>query len=272
MGKDGFLQRGVGSLLGAGALAFAAAVASGAEPVADKEKVLEKARASYYSLQKAGLTRLTCTITPNWEMMLRDIRKNDPKEAARRLKIYQKIRFEITAPIDGDASVTHSYSGDEDPELTANLDSVYGGIEEGVSGFYSTWSGFVVTPFLPDPTEDYVLEQDHGDYRISSHDGGMDISAILGKDMAIKKARVITKEVDSTVLPTFKKVDGLYLLSGFDATYQSGAEKPVALHVLVDYQVVAGIQVPRKVNMTAGRRDQPFEVEVTFSDCRVAKN
>ncbi len=260
-------------MAGACALVFAAHAASGAEPVADQEKVLEKARASYYSLKKVGLARLTCAITPNWEVMLREMRKNQPKEAERRLKIYRGIRFEITAPVDGDPSVTHHYSGEAHPELAANLDSVYGSIEEGVSGFYATWAGFVVAPFLPDPTEDYVLEQAEGDYRVSSHDGGVDVSAILGRDMAIKKARVITSEIDTTILPAFRKVDGLYLLSSYEATYTKDGEEPIQLRVLVDYQVVDGIQVPRKVNMRAARsQDAPFEVEVTFNDCRVTKN
>lgn len=275
MGNIGHASKGswLKVIAGACVLALAATAAGGAE-VADKEKVLEKARASYYSLHKVGLAEFKCSITPNWEMMLSGMRKTDPKEAERRLKIFQDIHFDLTAHIGvGNITVTHSYGGEEHPELADNFDKIYHGTEQAMSGFYSTWSGFVVTPFLPDPTDHYALEKDHADYRISTHEGGVDVVAIMGRDMMIKHVRVTTKDFDSTILPKFRKVEGGYLLSGYDATYQSGTEDAKGkLHVVVDYQVVDGIQLPRKLSIKAINSDAPFEMEVTFSGCQVTRN
>lgn len=272
MGNIGLAKRGAVFFLGMCAWAAAAPGVLAADSKAANEKVLQQARASYYSLQREGLAQFKCGVVSNWEKMLAGMRKTNPEEADRRAKIFSGIRFEFTQPIGGETKVSHSYTGEEHPEMASNFNQIFQGTEQTIAGFFSTWSGFVVTPFLPDASDNYKLVKDHGQYRVTSEEGEVKVLALMDQNLEIKKVRVTTKAFDSTILTQFSKVQGGYLLTGYDATYASPSQGVKGgVKVGIDYQVVDGFQIPKVLHINGASGGSPFLMELSFVDCQVTR-
>ncbi len=249
----------------------AAKVAAG-EPVAEREKVLVKARASYYSLHQAGLGGFKCSLVPNWERMLHDLFKTAPEGADETLKELKKIRFELSVSGSGIPAITHHVEGELDPELEKSLGDMYGGMEQMVDGFFATWRGFTIRPLLPGPAVEYRLEKTGHEYRISYREDDAEVVTVLGEDLAIKSLHVTSREIDTTLRPVFGKTAGGFLLSGYGAEYQN-LQPPSrgVLTVKIDNRMVDGFQLPAKVFVTGEDDGTPFAIEIAFTDCHATR-
>ncbi len=281
MNDSGFSLRLLSGLLLA-ALAAPAALAAGAasapvasgaaEQVPDKEKVLVKARASYYSLHKEGLGGYKCSLVPNWEKMLHDAFKTMPEGAEQKLRELHKIHFELSVSGSGVPSIQHHVEGELDPEVAENLGEMYTGMEQMVGGFFATWRGFMMQPLLPEPVIEYRLEKTQYQYRISYKEEGADVVTLLGEDLAIRSLHVTSKEFDSTVRPQFTKTAGGFVLASYDAVYQNLSPPSLGvLHVKIDNRLVDGFQLPVKIFVSGEDDGTQFAIEVSFTDCHATR-
>lgn len=274
----------IGGLAGAlcWALAFALpaqAADKAAEKAADKAPaklqqvaLLEKARAGYYSLQREGLAEFTCSLAPDWGKMLAGVRESDPAEAERRLKIFQQIHFQVKALIVGMIDVKHSYSGEEHPELADNMQHIYHGIEQMVTGFFDTWKGFVMVPFLPETSADFNIQKKGAQYRLTYSEGDVAVVTQLDPNLMITSTRITSSEFDSTIKPQFTRVDGGLLLSGYDGTYVGGSPATKAvIRVRIDSQVVDGFQLPGKIAVSGSDDGSAFAIDLFFTDCHATR-
>lgn len=261
-----------GALCWAFALAMPAQAAEKAPSKLQQVALLEKARASYYSLQKEGLSDFTCSLAPDWSKMLEGVRESNPEEAERRLKIFQQIHFQVKALILGMVDVKHSYSGEEHPELADNFQHIYHGIEQMVSGFFDTWKGFVMVPFLPETSVDFNIQKKGAQYRLTYSEGDTAVVTLLDPNLVITSTHITSSEFDSTIKPQFTKVDGGLLLSGYDGTYvgRSPASKAV-IRVRIDSQVVDGFQLPHKVAVSGSDDGSKFAIDLYFTDCHATR-
>ncbi len=282
MNRGGFSWRLVSGLVAVALMAPAAlaaeaasapAATAAAAQLSDNEKVLVKARAAYYSLKQEGLAEFTCRLVPNWDKLLVDVRKINAKEADRRLAIFGKIHFEARVAADGKVSVTHRYEGQEPADLAENFRHIYHGVEQTASGFFDSWKGYVLTPYLPQAGAAYTLEQDASQYRVTYKEGGADILILLDPELTIQSARVVEKDFDITFYPQFRKVKGGLLLTGYDTRYE-GTSPPTKGegHILIEYQKVGGFQIPSKLNLTGVDNGARFAVEISFTECRATRH
>lgn len=291
MNTSGFSWRGIPGMvvvcaLACAAPAFAADPAVGQAPgkgsvkaasqtsgkALNKAEILEKARAGYYSLHREGLSEFTCGLVPDWEMMLAEVRKTNPEEAERRLKIFRQIHFELTALSLGIINIKHSYSGEEHPELAENFNHIYHGIEQMTSGFFDTWKGFVMVPFLPEASADFNIEKKGTQYRLSYREGDTEVLTRLDQNLVIKSTHIVNSEFDSTIEPQFTRVDGGLLLSGYDGIYVGGEPSTKAvIHVRIDNQLVDGFQLPGRIAVSGSDDGTEFAVEVSFVDCHATR-
>ncbi len=297
MSDSGFLRRMMIGLLGLGAAALLAqgawaaeasapaaasapavaatsapAAAPAAVPLSDNDRLLEKARAAYYSLQKEGFGEFTCRLVPNWEKLLVDVRKINAKEADRRVKVFGKIRFTARVKADGGVSITHSYEGQEPADLAENFRHVYHGVEQMATGFFDSWKGYALTPYLPEAGTAYTLEREPSQYRLSYKEGETGIIILLDRELAIRSTRVVDQDFDITFHPHFRKTKGGLLLTGFDTSY-AGTSPPTKGegHVLIEYQKVDGFQLPKKLNLSGVDDGARFDVEMFFTECHASR-
>ena len=259
-------------LVGGCALAWFFPQAAGSQQSGNME-ILKKARQSYYSLKSEGMGQLQCNISPNWAALLAEQRKTDPVAFDKATGKLKQISFSVTFGADGSTKVLHTEIPADNDRMAKGLSQIYGGMEQMISGFFQTWSAFVLTPALPEPGSNFQLEDAGPEYRLSYKDGPTDVLTTMGKDFAISMLKVAAKDFDSTLRPRFAKTAKGFLLIGYQAEYQGkGGSDKTELQVTLDYQVADGLQVPHKLNLKGVYNGSPFQVEVTFVGCHATRH
>lgn len=243
-----------------------------AQVVANKQAVLSQARQSYYNLRSEGLTSFACSVTPNWELLLQEQRKSDPDAADAAIKVLDQLHFTATLGPDDQVKLTHNDLAGQSQQMMDALKQIYGGMEQMTSGFFDTWKLFMLNHPFPEVSSEYRLEAVGSQYRLSYRENLADVVTSMGRDFAIFNLKVTTAEFDSAIQPRFTSSPKGFLLTAYDATYQSQKpEEATQLKVLMAYQEVSGVQLLQKLNLSGSYGAAPFAVELTFSDCQVTK-
>ncbi|MBZ5524054.1 MAG: hypothetical protein LAP21_17600 [Acidobacteriia bacterium] len=233
--------------------------------------VLEKARASYYSLKNEGMAGFQCDMTPNWAALLEEQRKTNPEGIDAAIVRLKQLHFSVTVGADGAAKVTHNEITADNEKMAEGLKQIYSGMEQMTTGFFQTWSVFVVSPPLPELATPFELENG-ADYSLSYKDGATDVVTLMGRDFAVKALQVTAQEFVSILKPRFSKTPKGYLMTAYDADYEgAGGKDKTELQVAIDYQPVEGLQVPKTLNLKGSYNGSPFQVEVAFSGCTATK-
>ena len=134
------------------------AFCSGARALDNNQSTLTQARQSYYNLRSEGLASFQCSTTPNWELLLQEQRKQNPKAADAAIKVLQQLHFAVSLVADGSVKLTHNELAGQSKEMNAALKQIYGGMEQMTSGFFDTWKLFMVNRPFPEVSSKYTLE------------------------------------------------------------------------------------------------------------------
>jgi hypothetical protein len=244
-----------------------------ATPTPTKQQLLTQATQSYYNLRAQGLTGFQCTISPDWEGVLKDERKQDPAAADTAMKLLNQLHFIATVGADSKMIVTHNDLAGQDQQMMNALQQIYTGMTQLTTGFFDTWSLFMLNHPFPDAGSDYKLESIPGDsYRVSYKEGDADVATTMDHDFAISELKVTTTEFTSSIYPQFTKTPKGYVLSGYGSHYQTkNAAETTKLKVQVDYQDVEGLTLMQKLNVSGTYGINDFGIEVAFSACQLTK-
>ncbi|HXZ27419.1 MAG TPA: hypothetical protein VEG08_05395 [Terriglobales bacterium] len=239
----------------------------------DKRQVLQQARGSYYSLNAHGFSDFQCTTTPDWEALLQDLRKSDPARADRTVALLKQIQFTVKFDTAGSTKVTHTSVPAENDEMAKGLNQIYGGAEQAISGFFDTWSPFMLTSPFPAVDSEYQLDDQGGEWSLSYKEGTSDVVTTMGKDLVIHELRIISPEFRSSIRPQFLTSREGLLLAGYQADYQGKTpEDATALTVKIDYQEVNGLPLPRTLDVSGSQAGSPFRVSFSFSGCQANRH
>ena len=104
---------------------------------ADKDVVIRQARAAYYSLNGEGMQQFQCSMTPNWEALLADMRKTDSAAVDRAVQKLKELRFSAVVPSQGTAKVTHNEISADNKQMADGLTQIYNGMEQMIVGFFN---------------------------------------------------------------------------------------------------------------------------------------
>jgi len=239
--------------------------------LANKKQILTRAHSSYYSLRGLGLNEFQASIQPNWELTLKKELQSNPEGAQNGLKMLRGLHFSMTLDPQGEVKVQHS--SDAPPpndEAAAGFQQIYSGMDQAVSGFFASWSLFMLTSPFPAVESEYRLEEVAGQYRLSYKDGSADVVTTMNKDLTITEIVVNSPQFKSTISPQFTKSPKGLMLSSYSGDYQpaSGAGK-VHLKILIDYQEVSGYQLPRKLDLDSTYDGTPTQMQLAFSNYSV---
>jgi hypothetical protein len=238
----------------------------------DKKEIIQKAHDAYYSLKANGLVEFQCNMSPNWAALLQDTRKTDPAGADRAIQTLSQLVFTVSLGTSGSAKVTHTTVTPANAEMAKGLDQIYGGMEQMVSGFFDTWSPFMVTSPLPEADSNYQLEEQPSQWNLSYKEGSAEVATTMGKDLAIRALKVTSADFNSTLQPQFTRSPKGFLLTGYQAEYYGkSASETTKLNVRIGYQEVNGLQLPQKLSLDGSYGGSPFQIDVTFSGCRATK-
>jgi hypothetical protein len=244
-----------------------------AQAAPDQRSLLSQARQSYYALHNEGLTAFQCSIKPDWNAVLADQHKKDPAAANQAIATLNQLLFTVSVSGDGKVKVAHNDLSGQSPQMMAALAQIYGGMEQMTSGFFDTWTMFVLSPPFPGLASEYRLEAVGPQYRLSYREQpAADVVTTMDRDFAISDLSVTTPEFFSTIQPSFTKTRKGLLLSGYEAHYQSKkAEETTNLKVRIGYQEVERVQMLSTLDLSGTYGGASFAVQLTFSDCQVTK-
>jgi hypothetical protein len=213
-----------------------------------------------------------CDITPDWNLLLQEQRKQNPAGADTAIGILNQLHFTVNLAADDSVKLSHNELTGQSDAMMKALSQIYGGMEQMTSGFFDTWKLFMLNAPFPTVDSDYQVEDLGKRYRLTYKESGADVTTSMGHDYSITNLQVTTKDYDSAIQPTFSNSGSGYVLTGYDATYtsQNAAEKTV-LTVNLEYQQVQGLQVPKTLNLSGTYGGTPFAVKLTFSNYQVTK-
>lgn len=234
----------------------------------DQRDVLAQARQAYYSLKSERMAQCRCRIRPDWSVLLSELGKSNPVAMNNAVQRLNAIHFTVWVGPDGNARIEHDEAPANNERETEALNQIYSGMEQMISGFFMTWSAYMISPALPEADAEYQLEQTASGYRITYKEGPADITTEMGDDFSIDRQEIVTPAFTSTLNPHFRRTSKGYILGGYEGTYRSGqASETTELQVTIGYQEVNGLQWPQLLKLKGTYGGNPFQVEVTFADC-----
>jgi hypothetical protein len=255
-------------------LACGLAAAQSTVPAADSKKVVEKARQAYYNLRTAGLDEFRATIKPNWSLVLKDQLKADPEKGEAAVKLLNGLHFSMLLDKDGKVTVTHHT--DTEPaneQQRQGFDQIYSGMDQTITGFFTTWSVFMLSPPLPAADIEYELEDLGTQYRISYKDGESDVVTTMGKDMIITEVKESSKDYISFVRPELTRTAKGFVLSGYTADYKpTSGHGVVKLDLKIQNQAFSGLQLPANLVLDSVLDGEPTHMELAFSEHQVTSH
>ena len=237
----------------------------------DSAQIVEQARRAYYSLRAVGLDEFQSTVKPNWEIVLKDQLKTSPEKAQAALKLLNGLHFSML--LDKDGKVTMSHHADVEPQneqQRQGFDQIYSGMDQAISGFFATWSLFMLNTPFPSAETEYQLEDLGSQYRLSYKEGSSDVVTLMSKDLIISEVKVTSPEFISSVRPQFARTAKGLVLSGYAADYQpTSGSGVVKLDVKLEHQPVSGLELPVNLIVDSVLDGAPTHIELAFSDRHV---
>lgn len=248
-----------------------AAAAQSQTPVPDRKKVIEEARRAYYGLRVAGLDEFRATVKPNWELVLQDQVKTDPASAQAALRLLNGLHFSMLLDRSDKVTVTHhADTAPANEQQRKGFDDIYSGMDQAISGFFTTWSLFMLNSPFPSADSDYRLDDLGTQYRLSYKDGSSDVVTMMGKNLIITDIKVNSAEFISSVRPQFVRTAKGFVLTGYDADYKpTSGPGVVKLTLKIDHQPVSGLQLPFGLVLDSVMDGAPTHMELAFSEYEV---
>ena len=247
---------------------------AGAAKDAAQKQVIKKGREAYYSLRARGLDEFQSTVQPDWEKVLKAQGVTDSEQIEGGLKLLNSIHFTMVLDKNGHVTVTHS-TDTEPPNEKARqgFEDIYSGMNQAVSGFFATWSMFMLNPPFPQVNDSYQLDDLGSQYRLTYNDGEADVATLMDKTFIITEIKVTSPKFVSIIKPNMTKTGQGLVMSAYTADYTpTSGPGVVHLNVRIDHAAVDGMQLPVSMILDSTLDGAPTHMELAFSDFRVKKH
>lgn len=237
--------------------------------VTEAKDILQKAQKAYDSLSGDGLNQLQCQVIPDVDSMFKDIKTDDG--GLQLLPLLKQVKFRVVIGSAGTSTVSHDSAVAPPTEyVAARLRQAIAGIEQMVTGFLQTWTGFAIKPALLTPDDTTRVERVGNKYRISTTSGTTEVIVTMSADSVIQELKVKSPQFDGTVRPSFTATKHGLVLSGYESSYK--AEQAAGdLTMTLTTQELDGLPIPKTVLLKAVTVAQTITVPLTFSDCQATK-
>jgi len=244
-------------------------------PVAspDPKAVLAKARAAYYNLSSRGYKQYRFQARPDWATMLGDQAKSNPAGYDAAMALFSKLRFDVLVDANGNAKISHNDVDAPNEQTRAGLTQVYSGMDQMLTGFFQTWTPFMIeTPFSNVGT-DLSIEAVGAKYRVRWVESGTTkVDILADQAFAVTEMKVTTPAFDSVIRPVFDRGPGGLVLASYEAEYREKAPAPpIRIVVLIKNQPVQGLLVPSNLDLTAWVGDNKTHILMAFTEASLDK-
>lgn len=237
----------------------------------DKAEIIRAAQRAYYNLPREGVSEFTCSVIPDWAAMLKQELKSDVRPDNPALNLLNGIHFWVTVTETGKIRLSHQVDTNPSPPQLDDFQKAISGTEEAIDGFWKSATVFLLTTAFPSADSSYELSEQQGNYLLSYRQGSYDILTTFAKDYSITEIKVTSTTLTSSLKPKFTRIDGGFLLSGYEADYE--VNHAGALHVAteIQYQEIEGLRLPSDLIVRTAAGGTSHEVLHHLTDCQVKR-
>jgi hypothetical protein len=247
-----------------------AAICAPVAACADKSEVIRKVNGAYYSLNRNGFIEFSCQVLPDWDATYKDL-KMDAVGRDQLIPAAKQTHFSVAVGPTGAVSVSHqSDVAPPSEELAKRLRETTSGVDQILTGFFETWSQFMVNSLLSGSADEYQMEETSKGYRFTADAKDTHAAISMDQDLVIDIVEAKTPEFEGTVHPHFIPHAGGLVLASYESNYGKGSNSQ-ALSVRIEYQDIEGLPVPRTMTMTMSLPQGKLNEPIVFADCRVKK-
>ena len=150
------------------------------------------------------------------------------------------------------------------------LKRLVGGMEQTVSGFFETWTPFVLTPPIPGAAAE--MTKTHGLWLVDYKEtGGTQIGLVMREDYTIESTRILTATFASVIQPQFIKTPKGMLLTAVQGSFRklSGDAPSVSLQLRIEHQGVSGFMLPKRLHVMSYDGKAVGVMDLGFGTCQV---
>src|SRR2546421_6153439 len=255
-------RRSIGSLIAIMVFCFSAVCDAQAIDI-DKAKTLQAARERYYNLRTLGLSDVRVAIQPNWDLLLEG---TNPAPSARTL--LNNLHFWISIDAADKLQLSHDAKDVPVDQLEA-VDKIFKGMNSSVTGFFMTWSVFLLSSPFPVPGSDYAVERRANGFRFLQKQNDLDVMIDTDNEFAISEIRAVAVDRTSSLKPVLEKTPAGLVLKGYTASSQRPDGSNTTVQAALEYETVSGLRMLHKVNLDTVFQGASAKFEWVFADYHV---
>jgi len=229
----------------------------------EKAKTLQTARERYYNLRTLGLSSVRVAIQPNWDLLLEG---TNPAPSARAL--LNNLHFWISIDAMDKLQLSHDAKSVPVDQVEA-VEKIFKGVNSSVTGFFRTWSIFLLSSPFPVPGSEYVVERRSGGFRFLQKQNELDVTIDTDNDFAITEIRAVAVDRISSLKPILEKTPAGLMLKGYTASSQRADGSNTTVQAALEYETVSGLRMLHKVDLDTGFQGASTKFEWVFTDYQV---
>ena len=145
----------------------------------ERKEVMRQARESYGGLKGQGLTEFQFDVVPDWNTFYQVQEQGLGQDEL--LPALKQVHFHVVVGPDGASNISHqSDVAPANEGLATRMRQSISGMEQVITGFLQTWSGYAMGPPMPAVDSEYQIEDLGKTYRFTYKDGPGDVVLTLG--------------------------------------------------------------------------------------------
>lgn len=257
-----FARTSVGGLIGVMIFCLSAVGEAQTSDI-DKAKTLQAARERYYNLRTLGLSDVQVAIQPNWDVLLEG---TNPAPSARTL--LNNLHFWILIDAGDKLQLSHDAKAVPVDQVEA-VEKIFKGVNSSVTGFFRTWSIFLLSSPFPVPGSDYAVERRANGFRFLQQQNDLAVTIDTDNEFAITEIRAVTVDRTSSLKPILEKTPAGLVLKGYTASSQRPDGSNTTVQAALEYETVSGLRMLHKVNLDTGFQGASTKFEWVFTDYQV---
>ena len=189
------------------------------------------------------------------------------------LPILKGTHFTVLLGPQGASAISHETDiAPPSEEIARRVRQSVDGIDQLLTGFFQTWSNFMFEPLLPEPDDEYRLQDLGENYRLSFAEKATTVTMTMSHELAIEEVKVTSPELEATLHPQWSPSSDGLLLAGYQASYKIGTGEPGQLSVKVEYGEVERLSLPSTVDATVpGGPTGSVTIRLVFLNYQVKK-
>ena len=255
-------HKSIGGLIAVMIFCFSAVCEAQANDI-DKGKTLLAARERYYNLRTLGLSDVHVAIQPNWDLLLEG---TNPAPTARTL--LSSLHFWISIDAADKLQLSHDAKAVPVDQLDA-IDKIFKGMNSSVTGFFRTWSIFLLSSPFPAPGSDYAVERRANGFRFLQRQNDLDVAIDTDNEFAITEIRAVALDRSSSLKPILENTPAGLVLKGYTASSQRSDGSNATVQAALEYETVSGLRMLHKVNLDTLFQGASTKFEWVFTDYQV---